>query len=256
MGLRDLLGIGKRSEANKAAEVSSSVTTLRDDLAVTAGEGAKTLDTEPLTTEFSTPAGMVGDLKGLGGARGGGAMPNQPYNPYVGLGGPFDPNMSKALYRISDAPEFLFDEERNMKRRSWSENLTFLTGAGYLGGVVAGGGIGAYQGLRSTPEPGLVDTQKLRLNRVLNASGARGASLGNAWGCLGLYYAAIESFAGHYAGQEYPALIAVLSGAGAGSLYKSMSGPRAMAVYGVVGAGLSAANQVGQAVVGSATGRR
>ena len=32
MGLRDLLGIGKRSEANKAAEVSSSVTTLRDDL--------------------------------------------------------------------------------------------------------------------------------------------------------------------------------------------------------------------------------
>ena len=106
MGLRDLLGIGKRSEANKAAEVSSSVTTLRDDLAVTAGEGAKTLDTEPLTTEFSTPAGMVGDLKGLGGARGGGAMPNQPYNPYVGLGGPFDPNMSKALYRIGGPHSF------------------------------------------------------------------------------------------------------------------------------------------------------
>jgi hypothetical protein len=29
-----------------------------------------------------------------------------------------------------------------------------------------------------------------------------------------------------------------------------MQGPRAMAVYGVVGAGLSAANQIGQAVAG------
>lgn len=247
MGLRDLLGVGKRSEAKKAAEVSSSVNVLSDDAPMSSG-----ID-EPVSSGFATPAAMAGDL---GRVAPRGAIANQPYNPYTGLGGPFDPNMSKALYRISDAPEFLFDEERNMKRRSWSENLTFLTGAGYLGGVLAGGGIGAYQGLRSTPEPGLVDTQKLRLNRVLNASGARGASLGNAWGCLGLYYAAIESFAGHYAGQEYPALIAVLSGAGAGSLYKSMSGPRAMAVYGVVGAGLSAANQVGQAVVGSATGRR
>ena len=106
--------------------------------------------------------------------------------------------MSKALYSISDSPEFLFDEERNMKRRSWSENLTFLTGVGYLGGTIAGGGMGVYQGLQSRPEAGLMDTQKLRLNRVLNATGSRGAAMGNAWGCLGLYYAGIESLAGYY----------------------------------------------------------
>jgi import inner membrane translocase subunit TIM23 len=31
------------------------------------------------------------------------------------------------------------------------------------------------------------------VNRVLNASGARGASLGNTWGCIGLYYAGLQS---------------------------------------------------------------
>jgi len=158
--------------------------------------------------------------------------------------------MSKALYSLSDSPEFLFDEERSMKRRSWSENLTFLTGLGYLGGTLAGGGVGAYQGLINKPAGGMTESRRLLLNRVLNAGGARGAALGNAWGCIGLYYAAIESLVGHYADQEYPALTAIAAGGGAGSLYKSMQGPRAMAVYGVVGAGLSAANQIGQAVAG------
>ena len=61
------------------------------------------------------------------------------YNPYTGLGGPFDPQMSKALYTITDSPELLFDEERRAKTRSWGENITFLTGVGYLSGVIAGG---------------------------------------------------------------------------------------------------------------------
>jgi import inner membrane translocase subunit TIM23 len=39
-----------------------------------------------------------------------------------------------------------------MKRRSWSENLTFLTGVGYGGGTLLGGGIGLYTGLISVPE--------------------------------------------------------------------------------------------------------
>ena len=43
---------------------------------------------------------------------------------------------------------------------------------------------------------------------------------------------------------------------GAGSVYKSMNGPRAMAVYGAVGAGLSAANQIGQYITGSMSGGR
>lgn len=259
MGLRDLLGVRKAPEANKASSSSSGVTNVLNEEVPSASSSAVAgLDTEPITTEFTTPANMIGgDLKGLGigggGARGGA---NQPYyNPYSGLGGPFDPDMSKALYSLSDAPEFLFDEERQQKKRSWSENLTFLTGVGYLGGTIAGGGLGAYHGLKSAPEAGLVDTSKLKLNRVLNASGARGASLGNSWGCLGLYYAGIESVAGHYTDHEYDTLVAIVAGAGAGSMYKSMHGPRAMAVYGAVGAGLSAAHQIGQYFTGSFSGR-
>ena len=126
-----MLGVGKRSEAKKAAEVSASVNVLSDDAPMSSG-----MD-EPVSSGFATPAAMAGDL---GRVAPRGAILNQQYNPYTGLGGPFDPNMSKALYSLSDSPEFLFDEERSMKRRSWSENLTFLTGVGYLGGTLAGGG--------------------------------------------------------------------------------------------------------------------
>ena len=250
MGLRDLLGVRKGgSEANKASSSTGGgvANVLNEEVPSASSSAVADLGNEPMGTQnFSTPANMVGaDLgKAMGGAP-------QAYNPYTGLGGPFDPQMSKALYSLSDTPEFLFDEERRQKKRSWSENLTFLTGVGYLGGTVAGGGLGAYQGLKSAPDAGLVDTSKLKLNRVLNASGARGASLGNSWGCLGLYYAGIESVVGYYTDHEYDTLVAIVAGAGAGSLYKSMSGPRAMAVYGAVGAGLSAANQIGQYVAGS-----
>ena len=56
MGLRDLLGVGKRSEAKKAAEVSSSVNVLSDDAPMSSG-----ID-EPVSSGFATPAAMAGDL--------------------------------------------------------------------------------------------------------------------------------------------------------------------------------------------------
>tara|TARA_B110000967_G_scaffold193191_1_gene220505 strand:+ start:1794 stop:2690 length:897 start_codon:yes stop_codon:yes gene_type:complete len=251
MGLRDLLGVGKRGETKQAVSpVSKGMgrgEVLADDTPMSSGEG--------VSSGFATPAGMVGDLRGTSSTAPlpRGAIANQPYNPYTGLGGPFDPNMSKALYSLSDSPEFLFDEERGMKRRSWSENLTFLTGVGYLGGTLAGGGMGAYRGIVG-PSAGAQsvgnESRRLLLNRVLNTGGAKGAALGNTWGCIGLYYAAIESLAGYYLDQEYPVITAIAAGAGAGSVFKSMQGPRAMAVYGVVGASLSAVNQIGQAVAG------
>jgi hypothetical protein len=42
----------------------------------------------------------------------------------------------------------------------------------------------------------------------------------------------IESLVGYYTDHEYDTLVAVMAGAGAGSMYKSMNGARAMAVYG------------------------
>jgi len=251
MGLRDLLGVRRVPEVNQtptASSSSSGYTTLNEDTPSASGNSGGVSDLDPLLPgQFETPSAMAGDLSKLGAG-----SAQMPYNPYTGLGGPFDPSMSKVLYAISDSPEFLFDEERTMKRRSWSENLTFLTGAGYLGGSLFGGAYGAYLGFNGTPATELHDTTKLKLNRVLNSGGAKGTALGNAWGCLGLYYAAIDSFGSNYVsnGVGHDFFVALVAGAGAGSLYKSMHGLRAMAVYGAFGAGLSGINQVAQVLLG------
>ena len=51
--------------------------------------------------------------------------------------------------RVIRYARVLFDEERAVKTRSWSENLTYLTGVGYLGGSIAGGGWGLYGSMKS-----------------------------------------------------------------------------------------------------------
>jgi hypothetical protein len=56
------------------------------------------------------------------------------YNPYEGLNASIDNRPLKAPYKLPTQPEFLFSEEATVHRRSWSENLTFYTGAGYLTG--------------------------------------------------------------------------------------------------------------------------
>ena len=172
-----------------------------------------------------------------------------PYNPYSGLGGPFDPGMSQKLYSLSTTPEYLFDEERTMRTRTWGENMTYLTGVGYLGGSVAGGGIGLYKGLQTPREAVGIDTTKLKLNRVLNAVSQRGRTFGNAWGAIGLFYAGLESASMMYTEHRFDPACSIFAGAGAGVLYKSMNGLRAMVVYGAGGGILSALNQAVQAFI-------
>jgi len=111
-------------------------------------------------------------------------------------------------------PEFLFAEEAAVHRRSWSENLTYYTGAGYLAGAAAGGSQGAAAALRAGPQSmatagaggagGLggaggaavfTDTPRLRINRLLNTAGRAGRGAGNAAGALGLLFSATESAA-------------------------------------------------------------
>ena len=46
-----------------------------------------------------------------------------------------------------------------------------------------------------------------------------------------------------YTEHRFDPACSVFAGAGAGVLYKSMNGPRAMAVYGIGGGALSALNQ-------------
>ncbi|KAK3013480.1 hypothetical protein RJ639_009788 [Escallonia herrerae] len=107
------------------------------------------------------------------------------YNPYQDLHGPI-----QTLYKLPTSPEYLFQEESVAQRRSWGENLTYYTGIGYLSGSVAGAGKGLVEGIKAS-EPS--DTLKLRVNRVLNASGHAGRRLGNRAGVIGLLYAGMES---------------------------------------------------------------
>lgn len=154
------------------------------------------------------------------------------YNPYAGLSGQgFDPAMSRALLELPDAPEFLFTEEAFVRHRGWSENLTYITGGAYLGGTILGGAYGGYKGMTAKVE-GVRDVTKLRVNRVLNAGGKTGRNLGNTLGVLGLFYASIESLSG-YIREEHDSLNSIIAGGGTGALFKSVSGPRAAAVWGV-----------------------
>ena len=57
------------------------------------------------------------------------------YNPYEGLNQSLDGRGPRVPYRLPQQPEFLFSEESTVHRRSWSENLTFYTGVGYLTGA-------------------------------------------------------------------------------------------------------------------------
>ncbi|KAL4545083.1 hypothetical protein Ndes2526B_g02199 [Nannochloris sp. 'desiccata'] len=110
------------------------------------------------------------------------------YNPYEGLGAALDRRDVKGPYRLPKEPEFLFIEEAAAHRRSWSENLTYYTGVGYLSGAVLGGGVGAYRAISTpvtlaTAEGGL-PSQRLRINQLLNTSGKLGRSAGNALGIV------------------------------------------------------------------------
>lgn len=142
-------------------------------------------------------------------------------------------------------PEFLFAEEAAVHRRSWSENLTYYTGAGYLVGAATGGARGAVAALAPPPPtagaplPSSGST-RLLVNRVLNGGGRAGRGAANALGALGLFFAASESGLDAAAGGRGPDWAPTLSaGFATGALFRSPRGPRAAAVAGAVGAAAS-----------------
>lgn len=148
------------------------------------------------------------------------------YNPYQDLKVPI-----QTLYKLPTSPEFLFQEEAVAQRRSWGENLTYYTGIGYLAGAVAGASKGLVEGFKAS-EPG--DTTKLKINRILNASGHSGRQFGNRAGVIGLMYAGIES--GMVAVRDTDDIVnSVVAGLGTGALYKAAAGPRSAAVAGAIG---------------------
>lgn len=164
------------------------------------------------------------------------------YHPYQDLQVPI-----RTLYELPTSPEYLFDEEAAVQRRSWSENLQYYTGSGYLAGAVTGGLKGSLEGLRAA-EPG--ETLKLRTNRVLNSGGHIGRKFGNTLGVLGLIFAGLESGILHFRGTD-DVLNSVAAGLGSGALYRATAGPRSAAIAGAIG-GLAA----GAAVAGKQAAKR
>ncbi|OVA12663.1 Mitochondrial inner membrane translocase subunit Tim17/Tim22/Tim23/peroxisomal protein PMP24 [Macleaya cordata] len=158
------------------------------------------------------------------------------YNPYQDLHVPI-----QNLYNLPTSPEYLFQEEAAVQRRSWGENLQYYTGSGYLTGAIVGGVKGSFQGLKAA-EPG--DSLKLRANRVLNAGGQTGRRFGNSLGVMGLIFAGLESGIIHLRGTD-DLVNSVLAGLGTGAFYRAASGVRSAAVAGAIG-GLAA----GAAVTG------
>ncbi|KAL3528606.1 hypothetical protein ACH5RR_007928 [Cinchona calisaya] len=148
------------------------------------------------------------------------------YSPYQDLKVPM-----QTLYRLPTSPEFLFQEEAMVQRRSWGENLTYYTGVGYLGGATAGGAKGFVEGIKAA-EHG--DTLKLKINRILNATGHTGRKIGNRTGILGLMYGGMESAMVAVRNTD-DVINSVVAGLGTGALYKAAAGPRSAAVAGAIG---------------------
>lgn len=166
------------------------------------------------------------------------------YNPYEGLGVALDRRGAggAAAFRLPHQPEFLFSEEALVHKRSWSENLTYYTGAGYLVGAIVGGARGSANALSAPVAVAGVDSSRLRVNALLNTGGRMGRSAGNSLGVLGLLFASFESFIGYMADGQVPDEACTL-GAGAltGAMYRSVRGPKqaaAAAAVGTIGAAL------------------
>ncbi|KAF4362019.1 hypothetical protein CsatB_012331 [Cannabis sativa] len=151
------------------------------------------------------------------------------YNPYQDLQVP-----SRNLYQLPTSPEFLFVEEARRQRRSWGENLTFYTGCTYLAGAVGGAGTGLVTGVKSFESS---DTMKLRINRILNASGHSGRVWGNRLGVIGLLFAGLESGIVTLRDTD-DVWNSVAAGLGTGALYRAARGVRSAAVAGAVGGAL------------------
>eukprot|EP00252_Welwitschia_mirabilis_P019351 TRINITY_DN4452_c0_g1_i1.p1 TRINITY_DN4452_c0_g1~~TRINITY_DN4452_c0_g1_i1.p1 ORF type:complete len:187 (-),score=20.95 TRINITY_DN4452_c0_g1_i1:19-579(-) len=154
------------------------------------------------------------------------------YNPYGDLQNAMDYRPLRSLYELPTSPEFLFPEEAAVQRRSWGENIQYYTGIGYLAGAATGACIGAREGLKAS-EKG--DSLKLRVNRLLNASGQTGRSIGNRLGVIGLLYAGLESGIVAARGGYDDVWNGIAAGLGAGALFRAAAGPRSAAIAGALG---------------------
>uniref|UniRef100_A0A061QSZ4 Mitochondrial import inner membrane translocase subunit TIM23 n=1 Tax=Tetraselmis sp. GSL018 TaxID=582737 RepID=A0A061QSZ4_9CHLO len=206
------------------------------------------LSSGPAGSEFSADAGRSSSVST--------GEDFELYNPYRGLRTALDGRgeAPRTAFKVPQRPEFVFKEEDSFRRRNWTENITYYTGVGYLAGAGVGGGLGTAEALRRPPAGGEGSAQlnaRLKLNRLLNTSGAAGRMYGNSAGVVGLYFAASESLLFHYLDRfGLPDALPTLgAGFATGALYRIPRGPRTAAVAGLVGTACAGLLLAGRSVV-------
>ncbi|KAF8056228.1 ttc30a [Scenedesmus sp. PABB004] len=153
------------------------------------------IQTYPEEEPPQEPAGPSGSssevLNDPAAALGGFTPPGRLYDPYEQLGGAIAGR--RAAFQLPEGPEFVFQEEAAAKRRSWSENLQFYTGLGYLGGGATGFAVGGYRYMHLPADPAF-GSVKLKANRLINTSGSLGRRMACSSAILGLYFSVAESY--------------------------------------------------------------
>ncbi|KAJ8601701.1 hypothetical protein CTAYLR_003208 [Chrysophaeum taylorii] len=125
-------------------------------------------------------------------------------------------------------PEYL---EYDIRGRGLFERMFFNCGASFLVGMTIGGAVGVWEGSR----PG---TFRVKTNAMMNGFGKRGSAVGNGFGAVAMLYTLSENLLENFKLDQWTP---VAAGVTTGVLYKSMAGPRAIALAGLIGGVLSGA---------------
>ena len=131
----------------------------------------------------------------------------------------------------------------NPKGRDIYTRLTFNTGVMWLGGFALGGIIGIKEGWSKATNP----SYKIRFNSVMNGLSKRGSNVGNTLGVLSFIYTSsihVGDLLELDKMTDSAIATPIFGGAVTGAMFKSVRGPRAAALAGVIGAGLSTAYSV------------
>ncbi|KAL7752776.1 Mitochondrial import inner membrane translocase subunit tim23 [Sorochytrium milnesiophthora] len=115
--------------------------------------------------------------------------------------------------------------------RGLGDDLCYGTGTAYLTALGVGGLWGLQQGLR---QPLPVNSTKLRINAILNASTRRGPFLANSVGIVALMYNTFNYSAGLYVGKQHDVINSVASATLSGMIFKSTAGLRSAGIAGAL----------------------
>lgn len=120
MGIFDRFGRGAPKEEASSSAAAPEV--------LLESHAASSTQSEVLRESSSAPASLPAGSIDLSSREPGSRL----YNPYEGLR---TGDGRAPAFKLPRQPEFLFSEEASVHKRTWSENLTFYTGTGYLSGT-------------------------------------------------------------------------------------------------------------------------